>query len=184
MGKRNSLPEGGHTTHPNRALQKTHSRHRRAKKLEHREMVERSKQDGKLATKQNGKLASNNSIVYILTCIANLGIPSIANTDEEDRMRQREGSRWLKEYLESKQPDLLLKDRLGLHRFFSVKLAKHVRPDPYDLGIDAQNIIDRYKSRIADAYEAEEDRRADLRRERMERDVEQARMEAYKKVSR
>lgn len=181
MGKRNSLPESGHVTHPNRALQKANTRQRRAKKLEHREKVERSKQAGEIASKQNGKLAFNNSIVHILTCIANLGIPSIAITDDDDRMRQIEGSRWLKEYLESKKPDLLLKDRLGLHRFFSVKLAKHARPDPYDLGIDAQNIIDRYKSRIADAYWAEEDRLADLRRERMEREVEQERMDDEKK---
>ncbi len=96
-------------------------------------------------------------------------------------MMQKEGSRWFKEYLRTNEPELLRKDSLDLHRFFSMEVAKHARPDPYDLGIDAQKIIERYKSRIADEYDAEEERRADLRRERMEREVEQERMDAEMK---
>ena len=67
---------------------------------------------------------------------------------------------------------LLRKDELGLHAYFSVNLAKHARPDPYDLGIDAQKIIDLYKLRLVHAYEAEVAHRDRLREERMARDRE------------
>lgn len=97
-------------------------------------------------------------------------------------MRQREGSRWLKEYLKSKQPDLTLRDELGLHAFFSMNLAKHARPDPYYLGIDAQKIIELFDLRFAHACEAEEARRDELWKERLEREEEeQERVDAEKK---
>lgn len=173
MGKPNPLLEGGHVTHPTRALQKKNGRQRRAKKLEHRKKVERKT--------QTGKLAFNNSMVHRLTHISNLGIPSITNTDEEDRMMQREGSRWLKEYIKSKQPDLTRKDQLGLHAFFSMNLAKHARPDPYYLGFDAQKIIELFNLRVAHAYEAEDARHDELRKERLEREEEQERADAEEK---
>jgi len=96
-------------------------------------------------------------------------------------MVQRVGSRWLKEYIKSKQPILALKDQLGLHAYFSTNLAKHARPDAYDLGIDAQKIIELYELRLSHENEAEDARRDELRKERMEREQEQERMDSETK---
>ena len=75
---------------------------------------------------------------------------STQNSNVDDRNAQKTGNRWLKEYIRKKQlrwTFLTLKDKLDLHRFFSIKLPKHKRPSIYDLGIDAQNIVDKYNTR-------------------------------------
>lgn len=62
---------------------------------------------------------------------------------------------------------LALRDALGLYAYFSVNLAKHTRPDTYDLGIDAQKIIDLFHLRFYHECEAEEAYRNRPREERL-----------------
>jgi hypothetical protein len=76
---------------------------------------------------------------------------------------------------------LALKDQLGLHAYFSMNLAKRARPDAYDLGIDAQKIIELYDLRLHHEYEAEDAHREELRKQRMEREQEQERVDAEMK---
>ncbi|KAL8823278.1 MAG: hypothetical protein Q9191_006002 [Dirinaria sp. TL-2023a] len=93
------------------------------------------------------------------------GQEPLQNNDVDDRNKQKVGSKWLKEYIRKKPfrwSFITFKDKLNLHQFFSITLPKHKRPSIYDLGIDAQNIIDKYNTRAhRDAQrEALERRRA------------------------
>ena len=94
-----------------------------------------------------------------------LGPEPLQNDDIDDRNAQKVGNNWLKEYIRKKSfrwSFITFKDKLDLHRFFSIKLPKHKRPSIHELGIDAQKIIDKYNTRAhRDAQrEALERRRA------------------------
>lgn len=94
-----------------------------------------------------------------------LGPEPLQNDDIDDHNTEKVGNKWLKEYIRKKPfrwSFITFKDKLDLHRFFSIKLPKHKRPSIYDLGIDAQKIIDKYNTRAhRDAQrEALEPRRA------------------------